>query len=403
MNLIKQILLILSLGFASSALVYAAPFIPANGQQILETLPTDSPPALFTSAKDFSASTASLSPEQTSQLLERAYLQGDPRALGQARAQLDQSEDQSVETLMLRARALQSDHKFDEAKAMLERILSLDPSNPDALLTLSSLMVVQGQFDQAMSYCNKLTDSSLRVYQLACVAQIQSMTGELESAKQTLNGLASLASNLDPSTARWIYLMQADVALRTQDTALTEQVFSVMDSQTVPALMARADWLLAQGKYKEVRELLADHTDKDSLLLKLIDAQSNLGDPEADKNLALMKERIEVWQIRQENAHIREQANYALLANKPDLALKLARENWENQRETADIVIYAAAASKAKSQADIQKLQQFMTETGFEYPILAQRLSSMNQKNISSKNVSSKNDSSKNTSKELPI
>ncbi|WP_227681032.1 tetratricopeptide repeat protein [Psychrobacter alimentarius] len=278
----------------SSQLVHAASFIPTNDQQILETLPDDSPPPRYLSAADFVSKTDASNLEDTGQLLERAYLQGDPRALGQARAQLDQTTDQSTETLMLKARALQSDHKFTEAKALLQQILSQDPAHPDALLTLSSLLVAQGQFTEALSYCEKLDDPTLRVYQLACSAQIQSMTGQLTPVKQTLSGLAAVAPGLDPSTARWIYLIQADAALRSQDATLSKQVFEAMDGQTVPALMARADWLLSIGQYEQVRELLQDHTDKDALLLRLIEAQMKLGDPKAKQNLALMKERIEV-------------------------------------------------------------------------------------------------------------
>lgn len=358
----------------SSQLVHAASFVPTNDQQILETLPDDSPPPRYLSAADFVSKTDTSNLENTGQLLEQAYLQGDPRALGQARAQLDQATDQSTETLMLKARALQSDHKFTEAKALLQQILSQDPAHPDALLTLSSLLVAQGQFAEALSYCEKLNDPALRVYQLACSAQIQSMTGQLTSVKQTLSGLAAVAPGLDPSTARWIYLIQADAALRSQDATLSKQVFEAMDDQTVPALMARADWLLSIGQYEQVRELLQDHTDKDALLLRLIDAQMKLGDPEAKQNLALMKERIEVWQIRQENAHMREQATYALLANQVDDALKLAQENWQQQRETADIVLYATAALKANSKKDIEIVRQFIADTQFEYPALERDL-----------------------------
>ena len=367
---------LLLLLFLSSQWVHAAPFIPTNNQQILASLPKESPTPRYLSAADFLTNTSANNPEQTSQLLERAYLQGDPRALGQARAQLEQTTDQSIGTLMLRARALQSDHKFAQAKEGLAQILSQDAAHPDALLTLSSLLVVQGQFREAMSYCNKLDDTELRVYQLACQAQIQSMTGQLESAKQTLSGLAAIASGLEPSTARWIYLMQADAALRSRDTTLANQTFSVMDDQTVPALMARADWLLSIGEYKKVRDLLRDHTNKDALLLRLITAQMQLGDPQAKKNLDVMKERIEVWQIRQENAHMREQATYALLANQVDSALQLAQDNWQQQRETADIVLYATAALKSGSQADIELIRQFIKDTQFEYPALARALRS---------------------------
>jgi tetratricopeptide (TPR) repeat protein len=374
MHWIETLVKLLFLVFIGSQAVYAAPFIPEDDQQILATLPENSPPPRYLSAADFVSEKGSNNLDQTSELLERAYLQGDPRALGQARAQLDQTTDQSIDTLMLQARAFQSDHKFAKAKEILKQILSQDTANPDALLTLSSLLVVQGQFSDAMSYCKKLNDPALRVYELACVAQIQSMTGELDAAKQTLGGLAAIAPGLDASTARWIYLIQADAALRSQDTTLANQVFDVMDDQTVPALMARADWLLSIGEYQQVRDLLQEHTDKDALLLRLITAQMALGDPKAKQNLALMQERIEVWQIRQENAHMREQATYALLANQVESALRLAQENWQQQRETADIVLYATAALKAGSQKDIKLIRQFITDTQFEYPALERAL-----------------------------
>lgn len=374
MQWIKHIIKLLFLLVISCQLLYAAPFIPKTDQQILETLPSDSPPARYLSSDDFLSSQNTNNPKQTSQLLERAYLQGDPRALGQAKAQLDHLTDQSVETLMLRARALQSDHKFSEAKEMLKQILTKDTANPDALLTLSSLLVVQGQFEEAIDYCNKLVDPELRVYELACQAQIQSMTGQLEQAKQTLSGLAAIAPGLDTSTARWIYLMQADAALRSQDTSLANEVFSVMDAQTVPALMARADWLLSKGEYQKVHQLLKDHTDKDALLLRLIAAQIKLRDPKSEQNLALMQERTEVWQIRKENAHMREQATYAMLANQIDSALQLARNNWQQQRETADIEIYTRAAIQAGSQKDIEVIRQFIKDTQFEYPALERDL-----------------------------
>lgn len=365
---------IIVLLFMSSSLLNAAPFTPSSDAQILETLPAGSPPARFATMASLSSTPPIMNAEQTSKLLEQAYLQGDPRALGQAKAQLDQTDNQDVETLLLKARVLQSDHKFTESKQLLQQILTKEPANPDALLTLSSLLVVQGQFDEAMKYCEKLNDASLRVYQLACTAQVQTVNGEITQAKQTLNGLASLAPGLDPSTARWIYLMQADAALRTRDAELADQVFGVMDSDTVPALMARADWLLKTGEYQQVRELLKEHTDKDSLLLRLITAQIRLQDPDAQQNLALMKDRIGVWEIRQEKAHIRDQATYALLNSQVDSALKLSRENWQQQRETADVLIYATAAIKANSQKDIKVIQQFMTDNNYEYPALQRDL-----------------------------
>ena len=114
MHWIKTLVGLLLLLLISSQLVYAAPFTPKDDQQILATLPDNSPPPRYLSAADFVSDTGTANLSQTSELLERAYLQGDPRALGQARAQLDQTTDQSIDTLMLQARASQSDHNFDK-------------------------------------------------------------------------------------------------------------------------------------------------------------------------------------------------------------------------------------------------------------------------------------------------
>lgn len=120
-----------------------------------------------------------------------------------------------------------------------------------------------------------------------------------------------------------------------------------------------------------------------------------------------MKERIEVWRIRKENAHMREQATYALLANKTDSALQLARENWQQQRETADILIYATAAIKASSQKDIKLIRQFMTDTQFEYPALERdlrlgKISGSSAQALNSQTLSSQALSPQNPSKETP-
>jgi len=77
MNWIKPFIGLLPLLLIGSPLLHAAPFIPKSDQQILETLPTDSPPPRYSNSDSFVDSASTASPEQTSKLLERAYLQGD--------------------------------------------------------------------------------------------------------------------------------------------------------------------------------------------------------------------------------------------------------------------------------------------------------------------------------------
>lgn len=53
-----------------SSQLYAAPFTPANDQQILAILPTNVAPPLYTNAQSFSTSTKPLNNTQTEQLLD---------------------------------------------------------------------------------------------------------------------------------------------------------------------------------------------------------------------------------------------------------------------------------------------------------------------------------------------
>ena len=87
--------LLASLGFVPA--VNAAPYIPKDPSAVIETLPSDMPKARYASAaaigeRESSSESLGNRTEQISALLNRAYLEGDPRALGQARALLDQTE-----------------------------------------------------------------------------------------------------------------------------------------------------------------------------------------------------------------------------------------------------------------------------------------------------------------------
>ena len=80
------------------------------------------------------------------------------------------------------------------------------------------------------------------------------------------------------------------------------------------------------------------------------------------------------WRQRDDQAHYREQASYALLVESAAKSLSLAQKNWLHQRETADFVVYASAALRSKSKTDINLLLDWAKTTGFEYPIVTRRL-----------------------------
>jgi len=358
----------------------ATPYRPTNDLAVVETLPAGS--QTFQTRvviKNLSKQPFAAVQPQISALLTQSYTQGDPRALGQAESLLEPythnpSYINDPAVLSLRANILQANHQFDESKKLLQQILIKIPNQPDSLLMLSSINLVQGNFAAARQGCDGIRDMGLMFLRLACMAQVDNMTGKIIASRATLEQLAQMNSGLTPEQSRWLNLILADIALRLDDSALANTVFKTLDTTTAPSLTARADWLLAHQQWAQVQQLLATHTDNDALLLRLVISEMQQKSPRAKADFQLLSERISVWQARGETAHQREEAMFAMLLNPSDKALDLARSNWQKQRETADVVIYTNAAIRAQSKPDLKIIQAWIKQTGFEYPRLTQQL-----------------------------
>ena len=356
--------------------VYAAVYQPKSDSEIVDTLPKGSltfqqrMPMQTNSKPSLSDVTA-----RANTLISQAYISGDPRNVGQAEALIaPYAANQSPELRLLRANIYQSNHRFDQARTELEKILQQIPHQSDSLFMLANINLVQGRFDTARDQCDQLQDASLLVLKMICVAQVDSMTGKLPASAQTISQLLQLNAGLTADQQRWLHLIAADMALRLNDADLAKVVFEVMDRQSAPALTARTDWLLAHGQWTSVKNMLSHSTDNDSLLLRLIISENKLNDPLAKQHAQLLAQRIAIWRQRGESAHQREQAQFAYVMGQYDKALKLARSNWQQQRETADVVIYTHAALRTKSYPDIKIINAWITETGFEYPLLTKKL-----------------------------
>lgn len=357
-------------------LTHAAPYRPMDDAEIIDTLPVGSPTfQTRVVLKNLVKQPFSVVEPQITTLLARSYSQGDPRALGQAESLLEPyAKDNTPEIMLFRANILQASHHFDEAKLELQAILKKIPDQPDSVLMLSSINLVQGHFDDARKDCDGIRDMGMMILRFVCLGQVEDMTGKLVSSRDTLAKLTQINNGLTPEQQRWLNLILADIALRLNDPILAKSVFEQLDMNTAPSLTARADWLIDHQNWAEAQHLLASHTDNDSLLLRLVISEIHLKSPNAQAHFQLLGERINVWQQRGETAHQREEAMYAMLLNPPEKALDLAKSNWQKQRETADVVIYTNAAIRAHSVADMKIIQDWIKQTGFEYPRLTQVL-----------------------------
>jgi hypothetical protein len=101
-----------------------------------------------------------------------------------------------------------------------------------------------------------------------------------------------------------------------------------------------ADFLLTQGRAAEVRNRLESHQDKDALLLRYAEAKSALlgkGSLAVEPEISRLSAGFAAAR-RRGVSHAREEARFYLhLLGEPQPAIARAWENWEQQREPADV------------------------------------------------------------------
>ena len=114
-------------------------------------------------------------------------------------------------------------------------------------------------------------------------------------------------------------------------------------------LGAYADYLLDDGRPPEVLALLRDKVAADPLLLRYALAlQAAQHSQELPARVEQLRDRFAASRLRGDRVHLREEARFTLhLLNAPQEALKLAQENWQVQKEPADIRILLEAALAA--------------------------------------------------------
>ncbi len=166
-----------------------------------------------------------------------------------------------------------------------------------------------------------------------------------------ISSRALLAPGLELADKCWAESLLGELSTRLGDAAAAEAHFrSVLaacpsDSYVKGAL---ADLLLDLQRNAEVASLLSDQVRQDALLLRLTIAERRLKSALFSTHLEDLKQRFEEAQLRGSSVHRREEARFELaLLDAPEPALKLALENFQVQRETADVRIALEAALAA--------------------------------------------------------
>jgi tetratricopeptide (TPR) repeat protein len=356
--------LILALACCSAAATQAAPYIPASGQLVVETVPRRGDPAQQELRRLRSQLNASPNDIALAATIARRYIalarsETDPRYLGYAESALApwwQQAAPPTDVRLLRATLLQSTHQFTPALADLKAVLASEPQNVQAWLTQATVQTVQGDYSGATVSCARVSGLSIELVAITCIANIGAVTGKAAASEQLLDLTLSRSANAPQDLRVWALTLLAEMAQRRGDATTSEARFRralTLSPRDSYLLGAYADLLLEQNRAADVLELLRDQERIDALLLRRALALQQAGKQSAmQADVRELAARFDAAAQRGDTVHQREQARFELvLRHDAKTALALARKNWEVQKEPADIRIYLQAAVQARADA----------------------------------------------------
>jgi Tfp pilus assembly protein PilF len=364
---------------ASATTAGAVPRVPVDGREVLERLPLS---VGDRRVRELAPLRAALQRDprdvRTAVTLARAYVEtgrttGDPRHAGYAEAVLAPwwaSPAPPSDVAILRAVLLQRVHRFDAALADLDRLLAENPRNGQAQLTRATILQVQGRFDEARRACAGLRGAVPTMYVLVCEAGVDGGTGRLEFAIDALSTAFARTPDPDAGTRAWVLGTLAELTERAGRFAVAETHFRsalAADPDDQYLLAAYADFLLVRGRAREVIPLLANRGRADGLLLRLAIASDAARSTDAAALASQLLARFAAAARRGDRVHLREEARFALqLQRDPRTALALALDNWQVQKEPADLLILAEAAVAADDARARSIVDAWIARTGLE-------------------------------------
>src|SRR6516162_2462396 len=367
-----RVLICVGLIAGACATASAAPFVPQSDGQVLERLPfAPSDPVLRRLRALNGQLTRAPNDLPLAVVVAQGYAElgrvtGDPRYAGYAQAALApwwNLERAPQEVLVLRAALRQRMHKFDLALADLATVLNINPRNVEARLMLATVKQVQGAYDEAGEECRELEDLTEKLVWTACLANVNGATGRLRE-------VFSRYRAAEPKLRSWVLTSLAEMAARAGMVSEAEGHFRAALT-LAPAdyylLGAYADCLLDNGRPQDVVALLWDQAAADPLLLRYALALQAQNSNDLAAQVQQLEDRFAASRLRGDRVHLREEARFTLhLLHAPQEALKLARENWQVQKEPADLRILLEAALAAHDTAAVDLVRDWLRNSGLE-------------------------------------
>ncbi|MEO8836674.1 MAG: hypothetical protein ABI364_08030 [Caldimonas sp.] len=305
--------------------------------------------------------------------LNQAHESGDPRYAGLALAALrawPEPAKSPDDILLMRATLQQYLHEFDASVVNLKLLLARPESgrNPQAWLTLATVLRVQGHYADSDAACRDVGRAGAEIYANACLAENAALRGDVAEARRSFQSMLA-DPRLPPGTRGWLTTSLAELEERDGHAAAAEAAYRQVlrlgpDSY---ASLAYADFLIHQKRPAEALKLLKDEPRTDAVLLRMAIAGTLAKSPGSERDVAEMRDRIALANERPDARifHGREQAMFALVVeHAPERALELARGDVARQREPLDLLVLAQAARASGQPAAIAEAKRLKAAIG---------------------------------------
>ncbi len=359
--------------------VYSAPFIPASDTEVLEQLPFKARDPVTRELRSLreELSQSPGNPDKAVTLAQRYYqlalADGDPRFIGYAQAALApwwEMEQPPVAVLVQRARLRQYNHDFERALTDLHLATRLEPRNGNAWSLLAAIHMVQAEYATARRDCEKLQGLASTLIVSACVATVDSLSGQAVQAYSTLNKAYTAAPAATAEEKLWVLTRLAEISDRLGRTQEADRYFKQalkLNITDAYLLAVYAEFLLDEKRYSDVIALLRGNERSDVLLMRLALAEKASKAPKAGEHQEVLRNRFDAARLRGDKLHIQDEARFYLylLANTKE-ALRLAQENWLTQHEPSDARILLEAALAAKDKAAAQPALTWFAQSRIE-------------------------------------
>ncbi len=322
-----------------------------------------------------SASQNSTPLDHLKNLLNLAREKQDMSYAGVAIASIEKladTEKQQADIKILYADLLQFTHQFPEAINHYQELLKNSDYHDQALLKLTPLYMLTGQYNQASMNCQDIGSAINYQVGLVCRLWLNGVTSNLNQAIDKLIALRSLSSN-DSSLDAWIQSIIIDLYLQAGefDRAIVafdqyQETFPTEDDAIKKLLI---DYLLIHNRSEEVLSLTQKITPENPLYLRVLMAKAiHNKDMVAKENIqSIINEIID---LKQEDRYVDVAMWHLLIEQNAEQALQYSQANWNKNRDVFDLLLLHQAAQKSGDKNSKELVAQWAKQHNIQTTLL---------------------------------